>query len=119
MNHGPTYQAALDGNLATALFKPVPTTEDGHCFIHTANSAASHYLHKIIPERTIIASIAKEMITLADTCMPFFSGTKEKYMKRMNKYLYFEKYKNGFVDLIPMATARCINIDIIVITEFA
>ena len=66
------YQAALDSNFVTALFKPAPATRNGHCFIHAVNSAASYYLHKIIPEQTIIASIAKEMTTQADTHMPFF-----------------------------------------------
>ena len=60
MNPGPTCQTALDGNLATALFKPVPITGDEHCFIHAINLAVSYYLHKIIPERTINSLNHKE-----------------------------------------------------------
>ena len=51
--------------------------------------------------------------------MPFFSGTKEQYIKQMNESLYSKKYNSGLVDLIPTTTARCLNINIIVVTEFA
>ena len=92
----------------------LPTTADGHCFIHTLQTSIILYLHRDFTYVDLLHRLRNEVTLYEDLYLGFYAGSKQIFRYESTRYFLSEVYNSNFGDIIPLIAANALNTQIII-----
>ena len=121
-NPGPSTCSFIQPNATTISldnFIGLHTPVDGHCLLHAIHQSLAEYLHIDCSFDNIMASIWNELSINSHIYMSFYDGTFTSYSEEITDYFERKICNSNAVDLLSIAAANALKIDIIIITDFS
>ena len=99
-------------SLETVLL--VPTSGDGHCFMHALRISMATYLHATFEQQEVLRLLKNEIIANKDKYVHFLPYPVATFRQQTRDYFYLRQYNCDFGDLIPLAASIALGLQIFI-----
>ena len=105
--------------LGYSNFDIIATPGDGYCFFLAVQCSIANYMKIHIPFAQMSNLIKNECCyNDGNIYLPYFNGKPEDYHYQLARYFNMKFYNSSVADLLPIAAANALNIQIFIITDY-